>query len=54
MSESSEIREGIERAFMEAVKDHEDHFYSVEVAGHKFFVAANGEMGYTAMLPEEY
>ena len=41
-------------AFSEAVKDHEDYFYSVEVFGRKFYVVSNGEMGYTAMLPDEY
>lgn len=54
MTESSATREAIERAFTEAVRDHEDHFYSVNIAGRKFFVVANGEMGYTAMLPDEY
>ena len=54
MAESSAVREAIETAFSEAVKDHVDHFYSVEVSGRKFFVASNGEMGYTAMLPDEY
>ncbi len=54
MAETPEIRESIERAFMETVKDHEDHLYIVKVVDRKFFVAANGEMGYTAMLPDEY
>ena len=31
-----------------------DWFYSGEVNGKKFFLADNGEMGYTLMLPEEY
>lgn len=54
MEETSAMREAIERAFTEAVKDHEDWMYSVEITGRKFYVAANGEFGYTAMLPEEY
>ena len=31
-----------------------DWFYSGEVNGKKFFLADNGEVGYTLMLPEEY
>ena len=54
MAETSEIREAIECAFKKAVKDHEDWFYQVEIIGRKFFIADNGEFGYTAMLPEEY
>lgn len=45
-------REAIEQAFNAAPKG--DHFYSIEMDGQKFFVAENGEFGYTAMLPSEY
>ena len=54
MAENSSTREAVEVAFNEAVKDHEDHFYSVYVDGRKFYIAANGELGFTAMLPDEY
>ena len=54
MSESSEVREEIEQAFQASARIKDDSFYSVEVDGRKFFVADNGEFGYTAMLPEEY
>jgi len=42
------------RAFAEEVHRVDDWFYEIEVDGHRFFVAGNGEDGYTAMLPEEY
>ncbi len=54
MQESSETREAIEREFSRLAQTHDDWFYAVVVNGRKFFVAENGEMGYTAMLPEEY
>ena len=54
MSLSSEVRERIEVAFNDMAKDHEDWFYKVEVDGRDYFIADNGEFGYTAMLPEEY
>ena len=54
MEEPSETREAIEIEFNKAVKDHEDYFYSIEIAGRKFFVVKNDLFGYTAMLPEDY
>jgi hypothetical protein len=42
------------RAFSKEVHSREDWFYQIEVGGQRFFVADNGEDGYTAMLPEEY
>jgi len=54
MSESSELREKIELAFNAAAKVTDDWFYKVEVDGREYFVADNGEFGYTAMLPSEY
>lgn len=54
MAETSETREAVEIAFNEAVKDHEDWMYTIEVSGRKFYVAENGEQGFTAMLPSEY
>ena len=44
----------INEAFTKSVLDHEDFFYCVEVQGEKYYVQDNGEMGYTAMLPDEY
>ena len=41
-------------AFAEEAHRVDDWFYEIEVDGHRFFVADNGEDGYTAMLPEEY
>lgn len=54
MTESSEVREKLEVAFDTMAKAQDDWFYSVEINGKKYFVADNGEFGYTAMLPEEY
>lgn len=51
---SSEVREEIETKFNAMVKEHEDWFYKVEVDGKPYFVADNGEFGFTAMLPDEY
>lgn len=53
-TESSELREKIEIAFNAAAKKQDDWFYSVEIDGLKYFVADNGQFGYTAMLPDEY
>lgn len=52
--ESSELREKIEIAFNTMAKNKEDWFYKVEIDGKDYFVADNGEFGYTAMLPSEY
>ncbi len=54
MQESSETREAVEKEFDRLAREKDDWFYAIEVAGKKFFVADNGEFGYTAMLPEEY
>lgn len=54
MAESSEVREKLEVAFNTIARKQEDWFYKVEIDGKVFFVADNGEFGYTAMLPEEY
>lgn len=55
MQVSSETREAIEREFIKAVKANpNDWFYKVTACGQDFFVAENGEFGYTAMLPDEY
>jgi len=53
-SESSDVREKIEMAFNKMVKEKDDWFYKVEINGREYFVADNGEFGFTAMLPEEY
>ena len=53
-AESSELRQKIEIAFNAMAKAKEDWFYKIEVDGKEFFVADNGEFGYTAMLPSEY
>jgi hypothetical protein len=50
----SAVREQVELEFNRLAKETEDWFYSVTVNGKKYFVADNGEFGYTAMLPEEY
>lgn len=47
-----EDREAIMKAFYAAPKG--DHFYCISLDGKKYFIVENGEMGYTAMLPEEY
>ncbi len=54
MRESSETREAVEREFNRMSRDLDDWLYVVIVEGREFFVADNGEFGYTAMLPEEY
>jgi hypothetical protein len=54
MQESSATREAVEREFNRLAQERDDWFYAVTVNGRKFFVAENGELGYTAMLPEEY
>lgn len=54
MELSSDIRELVEKDFDEQVRQKDDWFYVVEVRDQKFFIADNGEFGYTAMLPEEY
>ncbi|MBU6414865.1 hypothetical protein KGQ34_01305 [Patescibacteria group bacterium] len=54
MAETSEMREAVEKAFRAAVLEHEDWLYAVEVSNRKFYVASNGEMGFTAMLVSEY
>lgn len=54
MAETSELRQAVEKAFHATVLDHEDWLYTIQVSGRKFYVASNGEMGFTAMLPEEY
>jgi hypothetical protein len=51
---SSDIREAVERKFLRESKVVDDWFYAVEVDGQKYFIAENGEFGYTAMLPSEY
>lgn len=54
MAESPRIREQIEIAFNAMAKEKDDWFYKVTIAGKDYFIADNGEFGYTAMLPEEY
>jgi len=54
MELSSEIRELVEKDFNKQVREKDDWFYMVVVNGKKYFVAENGEFGYTAMLPVEY
>ena len=48
------LLEKLLRAFAEEAHQVDDWLYEIEVDGHRFFVADNGEDGYTAMLPEEY
>ena len=50
----SETREKVEKEFNKAAKEKNDWFYKINVDGKDYFVADNGEMGYTAMLPNEY
>lgn len=52
MDEPPEVREFLERWLASTTV--EDWFYSVEHKGKKYFIADNGEFGYTAMLPDEY
>ncbi|MDP1689487.1 MAG: hypothetical protein Q8L47_05190 [bacterium] len=54
IAEPSELREKIEIAFNAMAKEKEDWFYKVVINGNDYFVADNGEFGYTAMLPSEY
>ncbi len=54
MQEGSQVREAVEREFDRQAKLRDDWFYNVVVNGRTFFVAENGEFGYTAMLPDEY
>lgn len=54
IAEPQEVREAVEREFLRLAKRNLDWFYVIKVKGKKFFVADNGECGYTAMLPEEY
>jgi hypothetical protein len=54
MQETSETREAVEKEFHRLVRLKDDWFYAITVDGKKFFVAENGEFGYTAMLPAEY
>jgi hypothetical protein len=44
----------LHRAFAQAIQNKDDWFYKIEIDGQSYFVADNGEDGYTAMLPEEY
>jgi hypothetical protein len=44
----------LQQAFCQAVQNNDDWFYKFVIDGQVFFVADNGEDGYTAMLPEEY
>lgn len=50
----SVTRELVEKEFDKQVRKKDDWFYVVIVDDEKYFVAENGEFGYTAMLPEEY
>ena len=52
MQEPSDVREFLERWLARTTV--EDWFYAVEYNGKKYFIADNGECGYTAMLPDEY
>lgn len=54
MELSSDMRERVEKEFYKASAKVDDYFYAIEVDGQKFFVVDNGEMGYTAMIPNEY
>lgn len=54
MQETSQTREAVEREFTRLAKETIDWFYVIRVNGKEFFVAENGECGYTAMLPDEY
>ena len=52
MQESGEVREFLERWLADTTND--DWFYSVAYRDKTYFLADNGECGYTAMLPDEY
>lgn len=55
MQLSSEARERIENVFNELWRiNRSEYFFSMEVMGEKIFVIDNGEMGFTAMLANEY
>ena len=54
MNLSSEIREKVEKEFNKISRLVDDWFYEIKIDGQNYFVAENGEIGYTAMLPEEY
>jgi hypothetical protein len=47
-----DVKNAIVSAFMSTQKG--DWFYAAECNGQRVFICENGEMGYTAMLPEEY
>lgn len=50
----SQTRERIELAFTAMSKQKDDWFYKISIDNKDYFVADNGEFGFTAMLPEEY
>jgi len=50
----SDTLSAIYKEFHKQVLDHEDYFYCLFIFGEKYYVQKNGEMGYTAMLPDEY
>ncbi len=52
MNEPPEARRFLERWL--AVLPANDWFYDVDYKGKKYFIVDNGELGYTAMLPDEY
>ena len=52
--ERPELLDKLCRAFSEKARQVDGSIYVIEVDGQRFFVADNGEDGYTAMLPEEY
>ena len=52
MQEPPDVREFLERWLAETTAN--DWFYSVAYQGKQYFLADNGECGYTAMLPDEY
>ena len=54
MQESSETREAVEQEFLRLANEKDDWLYVITVRGRKFFVAENGEYGYTAMRADEY
>ena len=51
---SPAIRQEIEKVFNAKSKAKDDWFYKVTINGNDYFVADNGQFGYTVMLPEEY
>lgn len=50
----SDTLSAIYKEFHKQVLDHEDYFYCLLVHGNKYYVQKNGEIGYTAMLPDEH